>query len=305
MADDRRRTQMSPKGKLIGGRYRVVRSLGAGGIGKVFLVDDIKRGRQLALKMLRTKYQDNGRAMERFAREVILIRKLNHPCIVKVFDARKDGDTLFYTMEFVDGKSVRQWMKDRKQLQFGSVVRVLSLIAHALEHAHKVTIHRDISPENVMVLPDGSVRLLDFGLAKLTDTNQALTMVGVSLGKLAYVAPEQRLNAAKVDQRADIYSLGVMFHEMLAGELPDGTRKFSKFRPDLPRTCDAFLDMAMAPEPENRFATAEEFRIALAALYEDFQGKTSGADTGASKDGRRAAGFFARLRALWGKIRGR
>lgn len=261
----------SNSGKVIAGRYEVIRTLGRGGIGKVFLCHDRKHNRQVALKMLRTKYKDNERAAERFAREVMLVRQLNHPCIVKIYDARRDNDTLFYTMEYVEGKTVRQWMKERGQLEFGSVVRVLSLIAHALEHAHTVTIHRDISPENVMVLHDGMVRLLDFGLAKLNDPSQAMTMIGASLGKLAYVAPEQRMNAAKVDRRADIYPLGVMFFEMLTGKLPQPGLSFGKLRPDLPKSCEAFLERAMAQDPEKRFANATEYREALAVIYNDYK----------------------------------
>lgn len=266
---------IQPSDSILGGRYEVIRSLGRGGIGKVFLVRDNQTGQQLALKMLRTRYQDSERAIKRFEREVSALRKLTHPCIVKIFDVQKTVQTFFYTMEYVEGKSVRKWMQQRGRLEFGSVVRVLSLMAHGLEHAHEVTVHRDISPENVMVQKDGSVRLLDFGLAKLEDVHSNLTMVGVSLGKLAYMSPEQRASAAEVDCRADIYPLGVMFHEMLTGELPHPAHKFSELRPDLPPECDTFLDKAMAPEPKDRFASAREFRHALAELYAVYKQRLS------------------------------
>lgn len=256
-------------GKLIAGRYEVIRPLGRGGIGKVFLCDDKKEGRRVALKMLRTKYQDNDKAIARFVREINLVRNLNHPCIVKIFDADQDAGQLYYTMEYIEGKTLRQWMGERGRLPFGSVVRVLSLLAHALEHAHQTTIHRDLSPENVMVSADGSVHLLDFGLAKLQDNSSNLTMVGMSLGKLAYVAPEQRVNAAKVDHRADIYPLGVMFFESLTGELPGMDKDFSKLRPDLPRSCVTFLEKAMAYKADDRFAGAQPFREGLMQVYQD------------------------------------
>lgn len=259
---------VGPPTELLAGRYEVIRSLGRGGIGKVFLVRDRQNGQELALKMLRTRYQDSERAIKRFEREVSALRKIDHPCVVKIFDVQQSADHFFYTMEYVEGKSVRKWMQQRGRLEFGSVVRVLSLMAHGLEHAHRVTVHRDISPENVMVMKDGSVRLLDFGLAKLEDVHSNLTMVGVSLGKLAYMSPEQRASATDVDKRADIYPLGVMFHEMLTGELPHPGHKFSELRPDLPKECDDFLDRAMAPEPQHRFSDAREFRHALAVLYE-------------------------------------
>jgi serine/threonine-protein kinase len=256
---------------VIDGRYEVLKPLGRGGVGKVFLARDLETGEQVALKLLRSRFQGNERAIARFEREVEAVRRLDHPCIVKIFHAGRDGETVYYTMEYIEGKSLRHWMAQKGKLPFGSVVRVLCLVADALEHAHRVTIHRDVSPENVMVMKDGGVRLLDFGMAKLTDTNQALTQVGVSLGKLLYVAPEQRMNAAQVDRRADIYPLGVMFYETLAGQLPDGTKRLTELRPDLPPQAEAFLASAMADDPNERFNTAREFRAALLKLYTDYE----------------------------------
>ena len=264
---------IQPSRDMLGGRYEVIRPLGRGGIGKVFLVLDKQTGQELALKMLRSRYQESERAIKRFEREVSALRQLTHPCIVKILDVQKTSEHFFYTMEYVEGKSVRKWMQQRGRLEFGSVVRVLSLMAHGLEHAHTVTVHRDISPENVMVMKDGSVRLLDFGLAKLADVHQNLTMVGVSLGKLAYMSPEQRASATDVDCRADIYPLGVMFHEMLTGELPHPAHKFSELRPDLPIECDAFLEKVMAAEPKDRCANAREFRHAIAQLYDIYKAR--------------------------------
>ena len=256
------------KPAVIAGRYEVVRPLGRGGMGKVFLVEDRETGRRLAMKILRDRWLYNDRVIARFEREVAALRQLNHPCISKIYDARRSGDMLFFTMEYVEGKSIHQWIRDRGYIGLGSTVRVLCLVAHALEHAHRITIHRDISPDNIMVLKDGSVRVLDFGLAKLRDANQALTMIGVNMGKIQYSAPEQRVNAATVDHRADIYSLGVMFFEMLTGQLPDGKTRITDIRPELPPECDAFARKAMAERPEDRFADAGEFHRSLLELYQ-------------------------------------
>ncbi|MCA1902117.1 MAG: serine/threonine protein kinase [Candidatus Hydrogenedens sp.] len=253
--------------RIIAGRYEVIKPLGRGGMGKVFLVKDLQSGQKLALKLMRAQYQHNQKAIARFLREVEAVRQLNHPCIVKIFDAQIEGEQMFYTMEYVEGRSVRDWLNKKGPLSFGNTVRILALIADALEHAHQVTIHRDISPDNVMVLRDGSVRLLDFGLAKLSDAQVPLTMVGANLGKAQYSAPEQRVNAAGVDKRADIYPLGVMFFEMLVGRRPQIGDKLSKLMPDLPKECDEFLQKAMAPDPEDRFSSAKEFRDALLNLY--------------------------------------
>jgi len=248
-------------------RYEILRPLGRGGMGKVFLVKDLETGRRLALKMLRSQYQQNDKIVARFRREIETVRQLDHPCIVKIFDADTYSGMTYYTMEYIKGKSLRQWRIERGRLRFSAVVRVLCLVAHALDHAHRVTIHRDISPENIMVLPDGGVRILDFGLAKLDDANEGLTIVGMNLGKLQYNAPEQHKDAANADHRADIYPLGVMFYEMLTGRLPDKKHHFSELRPDLPPECDAFLEKAMAFDREERFATAADFHRELLALY--------------------------------------
>lgn len=296
MPNDPQDSTIKQRGATIANRYEVIRPLGRGGIGKVFLVLDKETGKRLALKMLRSKYQGNERVLARFSREINAVRQLNHPCIVKIFDAKEDGGIVFYTMEYIQGKSARKWMNDRGQLQFGSVVRVLSLVAHALQHAHKFTIHRDISPENIMVMQDGSVKLLDFGLAKLDDAHQNLTIVGLNLGKVAYMAPEQRINAAEVDHRTDLYPLGVMFHEMLTAELPGAGKAFSSYRPDLPKSCDTFLQKALASNPVDRFQSATEFREALLELYKEFE-------SGVGNVSEPSEGFFkrlvARLRSLF------
>lgn len=253
---------------IVAGRYEVIKPLGRGGMGKVFLVKDLQTGQKLALKLMRAQYQHNPKAIARFLREVEAVSRLNHPCIVKIFDAKMDGEQMYYTMEYVEGISVREWLSKKGPLSFGNTVRILALVADALEHAHKVTIHRDISPDNVMVCRDGSVRLLDFGLAKLKDASSPLTMVGANLGKMQYCAPEQLRNAAGVDKRADIYPLGIVFFEMLVGRRPKPGDRFSALRPDLPKQCDEFLKKATAVNPEERFSSAKEFRDALIELYE-------------------------------------
>ncbi len=260
-------------GEIFAGRYEIVKELGRGGMGVVYLVIDTDNQKRRALKTLLPKYTSNKQAVRRFAREVNAARQLNHPCIVKVYDAGKAEDALYYVMEYVDGKSVRTWMRERKKktgkaIGLGSTVRVLGMLCSALKHAHKITIHRDVSPENVMVMKEGRVKLLDFGLAKLDNTHADLTRIGISLGKVQYNAPEQRTDAKNVDKRADIYSLGVMFYEMLSGELPlDGT-PLSERVPGLPPEVDDFFSRATAEDPEDRIASAEEFREAIKDIYE-------------------------------------
>ena len=258
-------------GSLLADRYEIKSLLGRGGMGVVYLVKDWKTNQQLALKTLLPKYAKNAQAARRFAREVTAARQLDHPCVVKIFDANRHDDILYYTMEYLEGKSLRGLMKRRlkrgQNMGLGSTVRILSLLCHALEHAHKFTIHRDISPENVMVMPNGDVKLLDFGLAKLTTMDSNLTKIGVSLGKIQYSAPEQRMDAKNVDLRADIYSLGVMLYEMLSGELPLAGEPLTTLVKTLPREVDDLIEKSIATDPEDRYDSAEEFRNALLDVY--------------------------------------
>lgn len=263
-------------GDLFADRYEIIEPLGRGGMGMVYRVKDWKYERTRALKTLLPQYAQNPQAVRRFMREVNASSQIRHPHVVRMYEARKHGDTLFYTMEYVRGKSLRGWLRERKKagkaIGFGSTVRVISMLCSALEEAHKFTIHRDVSPENVMVTSKGDVKLLDFGLAKLDDIHADLTRVGVSLGKIQYNSPEQRSDAKTVDHRADLYSLGVMFYEMLSGELPLSGQPLSELVPDLPPQVDDFVAKATAPEKENRFQSAREFRKALMALYEEIDG---------------------------------
>lgn len=255
------------EGDVIAGRYEIREQLGRGGMGVVYLAHDRKTNDVIALKTLLPQYVTNKRAVQRFMREVQAVGQLDHPCIVKIFDIQDTGETIFYTMEYVDGQSLRNLMRKRKQFGMGSTVRILSLLCHALEHAHQFTIHRDISPENIIVTADGNIRLLDFGLAKVLNAETAFTRIGISLGKIQYGAPEQRADAANVDLRADLYSLGVMFYEMLGGQLPRPGQRLIDIVPTLHPECEAFVEKAMAANPEERFSSAREFREELTRLY--------------------------------------
>ncbi len=258
-------------GEYIAKRYEVKKAIGKGGMGMVYLVVDHKTGEPMALKTIRPEYTTNSYALHRFGREVRTIRKLNHPGIVRIRDAFRYGALVFYTMDYVEGQSVRELIQERRRLGLGSTVRVLALVAHALEHAHHCTIHRDLSPENIMVLADGSIRLLDFGLAKLTDTEPTFTRIGVTLGKHQYISPEQLLSSAEVDCRTDIYALGIIFHEMLTGRLPENEKPLTDWAPTLPASCNAFFEKATARNPDDRFATAEEFRVAIIDLFRAYR----------------------------------
>ena len=259
-------------GGLFADRYEILKELGHGGMGMVYLVKDRKTQKRRALKTLLPRFAANRQAVRRFAREVSTSRRIDHPCVVKIYDAGKVDKILYYTMEYIEGKSVRAWIRERKKktgksIGLGSTVRIIGMLCSALDHAHKFTIHRDLSPENVMVTRDGAVKLLDFGLAKIESTDAELTRIGVSLGKIQYCAPEQRIDAKNVDHRADIYSLGVMFYEMLSGELPTDGTPLTERVPGLPPEVDAFVNRATAEDPDDRFGSAAELGHALRLIY--------------------------------------
>lgn len=278
-------------GDMIAKRYTVQKLLGRGGMGIVYLVYDQKTKRRVALKTLLPKFIRNQHMVARFVREVIAVRRFNHPGIVKMYDARRYGSLLYYTMEYLEGMTLRSYLHKRGHLELKPTCHILSLVCSALDLVHLVTVHRDISPENIMLLPNGSIKLLDFGLAKTekkikilpdgtirvldrgqesieTPATEQFTRVGQSLGKLRYNAPEQHADASTADRRADLYSLGIIFFEMLTGRSPEARERITNVLPDLPEACDYFLDKALATDPNERFSTATEFRRRLEHVYE-------------------------------------
>lgn len=335
------------EGAFFADRYEIKSQLGRGGMGMVYLAKDWKGEKQVALKTLLPKYAQLPQAVARFTREIEAVRRIDHAAVVKIYDSGKVDGTLYYAMEYVDGKSVRSWMRERKKrgkhVGLNSTVRILGMICGALEKAHEFTIHRDLSPENVMVTRDGQVKLLDFGLAKLIESDQDLTRVGVTLGKIQYSSPEQRADAKNVDHRTDLYALGVMFYELLSGELPMPGVKLKTLVPWLTPAGEVFVEKSMANEPDDRFQSAREFRDAMMQIYEEAKNLERGdvklpADLAAGltplegsaglrfesgtapqspaggskpvkpappKSTPRRAGIGARLRAWWGRIRRR
>ncbi len=209
--------------------YRIVRKLGAGGMGEVYLVDDTRLQRKVALKLLPPHYTSNPDRVRRFEREARAASALNHPNIVTIYEIGKSASADFIATEFVDGKTLRQLIEE-KPLTLGETLNVVIQIADALKGAHEAGIvHRDIKPENVMVRVDGYVKILDFGLAKLTEQQriepelETPTLLqsspGLVMGTVQYMSPEQA-RGRRVDVRTDVWSLGVVLYELLAGRVP-------------------------------------------------------------------------------------
>ena len=253
-------------GDVIGGRYEVLDLLGQGGVGIVYCVIDRERDSEVALKVLKPEVAKNRLALERFQREVKTMRKIDHSGITPIYDTGKIGETLFYTMECVKGESIHALIKREKKLGLAQAVSLMTDICAIMEKVHEVAIHRDLSSDNIMIQPDGIVRILDFGTARITAQDSDLTVVGVHLGKICYSAPEQRSDSRTVDHRADLYSLAVLFFEMLTGEIVIAYEPITGHRPDLPPQYDAFFEKGLAERPEDRFQTSVEFSAAIQEL---------------------------------------
>ena len=288
ITDDRESTNPGEyaRGDVIAERYLVKRMVGRGGMGVVYLVYDQEKSVHIALKTIIPKYATNKKALIRFFREARAFRKLNHRAIVKFFDAGRLPDNFYFTMEYVRGRTVRSLLRERGRFGLGSTVRILYLLCDGLHAAHAISVHRDVSPANIMVTDASNIKLLDFGLAKLINVDpnsrniayRNITMPGVHMGKRWYAAPEQQKDAASVDARADLYSVGVIFHEMLTGDLPIGVPDITRKRPDLPEECNDFLSKTLAESPDDRFDNAAQAAEALIDLYKRYQannGQTS------------------------------
>ncbi len=265
-------------GAVLASRYEVQALLGVGGMGAVYRVRDRVRGKDVALKVMLPSLLAREKAAERFQHEAEVALELAHENIVRVFDVGLDPATglRFFTMELLEGETLREWLEEKKKLREAvepeEALEIARQLLEALRAAHEKTIHRDLKPENVFVLAGDKlkVKVLDFGIAKLQSASQ-FTSTSMALGTAYYMAPEQQLDAAKVDARADLYSVCVILYEMLTGELPVGAfRKASEERKGLPPAVDEVILHGLQRKPEGRPASAdallEEVRAIRALL---------------------------------------
>ncbi len=265
-------------GSALADRYRFERELGAGGMATVFLAQDLKHDRKVAIKVLHADLAQTVGA-ERFLREIQLAAKLSHPHILPLFDSGEANGLLYYVMPNVEGQSVRDRLEVEKMLPVEEALRIVVDVAGALDYAHRHGIvHRDVKPENIM-LQDGHALVADFGIGKaLSDVEgQAFTQTGVSVGTPAYMSPEQAAGES-VDGRSDLYSLGCVLYEMLVGEQPFTgptvqaviAKRFvqtpadvSALRDGVPRPVARALHQALARTPIDRFHTGAAFVTAI------------------------------------------
>lgn len=260
------------------GRYTVVRELGRGAMGVVYRAHDPHLDRDVALKVLREDRSVDAAFMKRFLAEARALGRLDHPGIVRVFNVDEADGTVHIAMEFVEGESLDAIMRARR-LPPEEIARIGAEIASALDYAHaRGIVHRDIKPSNVLVRPDGSVKITDFGIARIEDpSSQSMTQAGEVLGTPAYMSPEQVLGRP-VDGRSDIFSLGIVLHEMCAGTRPFGGESLGAVfdaitravpdpiaaaNPDIPPALCRVVAKCLEKEPGARYQTGAALAEAL------------------------------------------
>ncbi|KAF0240578.1 MAG: serine/threonine protein kinase [Planctomycetota bacterium] len=242
---------------------RIEAVVGRGGMGVVYAALQANLGRKVALKLLSPSLAADPDFVERFQREAQALASLSHPGIVGIHEFGFEDGRPFLVMEFVEGVNLRSLLRD-KRMAPAEALRLVPQICDALEYAHgRGVVHRDIKPENILVTADGRVKIADFGLAKLADAQSSLTRSDVVMGTPHYMAPEQVENPKSVDHRADIYALGVVFYEMLTGELPLGRFAAPSTKADVDEHLDRIVMKSLEKEPGKRFQHASEVSQAL------------------------------------------
>ncbi len=264
---------------IINGRYEVLAELGRGGMGIVYRAKQKSLNRRVAIKMLSRDLAGDKEFCARFQQEAEIIARLQHENIVTVYDIEQDRGTFFIIMEYVQGVSLQKRIANSGELSPPHAARLIGQVARALGYAHKKGIvHRDIKPDNIMVVEDDKAMVMDFGIARVSDSTLK-TQTGVSMGTPKYMSPEQA-RGKKVDNRSDLYSLGVVLYTCLTAELPfDGDSPFtialkhmqeppplpSEKVEGLPEAMEKVVLRAMAKDPADRFQSGEEFAAALEA----------------------------------------
>ena len=260
------------KGQLIDNRYKIIKSIGEGGMANVYLAFDTILEREVAVKILRGDLAEDEKFVRRFQREANSASSLKHPNIVEVYDVGEDDGKYFIVMEYINGKTLKSLIKKRGILTLEEVIDIMLQLTSAVSCAHdSYIIHRDIKPQNVMILEDGRVKITDFGIAMALNNNE-LTQTNSVMGSVHYLPPEQA-NGSGSTIKSDIYSLGILMFELLTGKLPfkgenaveiaikqmrEPIPSVKSISPDIPQSVENVVLKACAKNPKNRYETARD-----------------------------------------------
>ncbi len=259
-------------GEIFDHRYKILRTIGVGGMAIVYEAIDIATGKHVAIKTLKDSISDDPQALRRFINESKAVAMLNHPNIVKILDVSVKTEHKFIVMEYIEGITLREYMNRKGPLGWREALAFITQILLALDHAHlKGVIHRDIKPQNILVMDGGVIKVADFGIAKIPDA-QTVTMIDHAVGTIYYISPEQA-KGKKIDSRSDLYSLGIMLYEMVTGKLPflaenaygimmkhisDAPTPPTALCPNLPLGIEQIINMAIEKNPDNRYQSASQ-----------------------------------------------
>ncbi len=275
---------MIAKGQKINDRYEVIRSIGEGGMANVYLGYDTILDRNVAIKILRGDLSNDEKFVRRFQREALSASSLAHPNIVEMYDVGEDDGLYYIVMEFIDGITLKQLLKKRGSLTLSETLDIMSQLTDGMSHAHdSYIIHRDLKPQNIMIKDDGQIKITDFGIAMALNSTQ-LTQTNSVMGSVHYLPPEQA-SGKGATVKSDIYSMGIIFYELLTGKLPfkgenaveialkqmrDPLPSIRKDNPEIPQSIENIILKATAKNPKNRYEDSREMHEdLLTALDED------------------------------------
>ncbi|MBO5375931.1 MAG: Stk1 family PASTA domain-containing Ser/Thr kinase [Bacilli bacterium] len=263
---------MITKGQKINDRYEIVKSIGEGGMANVYLAYDIILNRKVAIKVLRGDLANDEKFIRRFQREAIAASSLSHPNIVEMYDVGEDNGTYYIVMEYVEGRTLKQLLKKRGNLTTSEVIDIMLQLTDGIAHAHdSYIIHRDLKPQNIMIADDGAIKITDFGIAMALNSTQ-LTQTNSVMGSVHYLPPEQASGKGSTI-KSDIYSMGIMFFELITGKLPfkgdnaveialkhmkDDIPSVRKINPNLPQSIENIVLKSTAKNPKNRYNDVKE-----------------------------------------------
>lgn len=272
-------------GSIFAGRYKIIEELGKGGMGRVYKVLDKETNEKIALKLIKPEIASDKKTIERFRNELTTARKIGHRNVCRMYDLNKEKDNYYITMEYVTGGDLKRLIRRTKQLTVGTAISIAKQICDGLEEAHRLgIIHRDLKPNNIMIDDNGNARIMDFGIAR-TVKEKGITSSGVMIGTPEYMSPEQ-VEGREIDQRSDIYSLGIILYEMVTGKVPfEGetvisiAMKHKTEKPKAPRLLNHQLPdnlsqiimKCLEKDRKNRYKSADELRSEIIKI-EKIQG---------------------------------